>query len=245
MDDSRNEAGLLILFDIVDSTPRKSQYADSWLKQTQDLYHRAGSFSTTVVQILGTLRTTQINKPIGDSVLLFFPIELEKITSPELKKVLTEIDKFRAAIFETENLEKMGLKAVASVCKEIVLFRGADILGVDVDKAFRLEAFAGRSHIIVDEEFRRILHNENDGYEVVECKRILKGISKEATTFFALTNILNLEQTIPFMETGSKDSGIMLELFKSYINSKLVITQESHANKSGVISKENEDDWSK
>lgn len=215
---NNNICGLLILFDIIDSTKRKEEFRNDWLAHTQGLYDLVGSFSTDVGSLFGKRpRRKEVCKYIGDSVLLFFPTFENQITSAILKSVLDKIERFRAEVRDTEELSKMGLKAVTTVCNDVVLFQTTDILGIEIDMSFRLEAFAGASHILVNERFKEILGTGNDGYKLVPCQRNLKGIGER--TFFALTNIQLLEQTIPYLVAHSKESGVMLELFQCYIQS--------------------------
>ena len=111
--------------------------------------------------------------------------------------------------------------------------RVVDVVGRGIDFSFRLEKFAGATHIVINDMFLQGLKDsiqkdkEQDkplcdcfhkygGYEVIPCKRAMKGWSDPGGELFhILVNLETLEKEVT-LTPSVYDGGVFVELFNIY-----------------------------
>lgn len=171
----------------------------------------------------------------------------KKYTEKTSKLILDIIIKEYLA-FKSENkrknnskdLEDLEMKIVITYltniyCKGLKEEKGSvesdrnieEVLGRGIDFVFRIEKFAGTSHIMVNEMFYKTIKpilNSDNGYFCQEVERYLKGWPKDPQTFYMLSNkafLVDIEHNDKMISSpNDKDVNIeLIKLLTDYYNS--------------------------
>jgi hypothetical protein len=205
-------SGFLLLFDIKDSTIRKRQNGDMWYHQTKIMY---GLFNEFVENLCTETKLAKIVlKYSGDGLMTFLQVASEPQSPAETTAKLI-FDRATTFVIETiynefaKSLDSMRLKSVLSYAKAHEVPYGIagdkkDVIGNEIDLAFRLEKFADDTHFIVNDTFAQLLDKELQSYSTtgnsstfkfIACNKHVKGFDA-AQRFYALCNIENLCATV-------------------------------------------------
>ncbi len=222
-------SGFLILFDIKDSTIRKQQKKEMWYHHTKMIY---SLFDEFVKNLCNQLFLDEIViKYSGDGLMTFLK------TRPEQQQPLTEIAQQvfeQATTFVTDKiyggyaqaLDDMRFKSVFSYAQAYQVpydqndSTKQDVIGNEIDLAFRFEKFADDTHFIINEGLAKLLDKSLQSYSTqtrhiefrfISCEKLVKGFEKPQT-FYALCNIDHLRTTIENKKYSSSRDDITEEL---------------------------------
>lgn len=219
--------GFLILFDIKDSTVRKQRLQLKWYHQTELIYSLFSEF----VENLGIEAGLEklVLKYIGDGLMAFleFRPDQEKPLSDVTKMVFDMATQFvleKVYDDNAEALDNMRFKSVFSYVKAHPVSYSddrdskKDVIGNDIDLAFRLEKFADDTHFIINAAFAEQLGDKNQTYCVrknvfnfVRCAKKVKGF-EALQEFYALCDIHHLQNTVAYKEYSASREDITEEL---------------------------------
>ncbi|WP_440224964.1 hypothetical protein ACQQ2N_06910 [Dokdonella sp. MW10] len=211
--DSRS-AGLAILLDIIGSTRRK-QTQRNWQLHTECLYEAFSNFCKDVSASFESIGSP-IVKFVGDGLLAYFPLirassKVKGNVAPPssfYEQFVHRVIEFREMVHDSlgEKIGHVRLKAVVAFLNDIAVVGrdvddpdkcpGHDVLGRGIDFLFRLEKFAGSSHVILNAELARATTWASDSTQasrqaprLMRCERNMRGWEhKGPQDFFVLVS---------------------------------------------------------
>jgi class 3 adenylate cyclase len=156
---SGTHAGVVVLFDIMDSTRRKLDSYEGWALQTATVYRAFGRFTRDVARSLKGGEPSP--KLIGDGLMCFFPLaESHDVDLPESQafSILRRVVAFRREVHDGDDalLGGMRLRSVVTFLRGVRDVAGERI-NRGVDFTFRLEKFGDARSILVNTAFREAL----------------------------------------------------------------------------------------
>lgn len=148
------QAGVLVVFDIIDSTARKKRNATTWSIHTATVYAAFRRFTNDTARIF---KTTPSRKLVGDGLVAFFPLAEEHdrdLTEEDAAKVLRKVLAFRRSIHADPKgiLAGLRLKSVATYLRAVHAL-GDEFGNRGVDFSFRLEKYGSPESLVVNDAF--------------------------------------------------------------------------------------------
>lgn len=236
--------GYLFLIDIVDSTKRKIEYKTKWKNQTLAVYALFNDFLDNVSKDINhTSKDNIIVKSVGDACMAFIGMnhstgkeKNKKCDIADAFKIFKKFVSFREKIHSIDGLCELKLKLVMTYLTEISFVdisefypdtkkdkdngksdKKFDVMGRGIDFTFRLEKYAGKSHVVINKIlYDNIYELADEEWGFIKVLRNMKGWAKEQE-FYIVTNDTWLEElktlNIPF-DTDNVD----LDLLKHYIS---------------------------
>ncbi len=232
--------GYMFLIDLVHSTNRKIEYRTKWKSQTLAVFALFKDFLENIKnEINHSGGDKVILKSIGDACMAFIGIKHstgknnnKKCDVSDAYKIFKKFVSFREIVHGIEGLCEIRLKVVMTYLTEINYIdineyyndeendkdnSKNDVMGRGIDFTFRLEKYAGKSHIVIN----KILYDNIKGradkeWGFIKVVRNLKGWAKEQE-FYIVTRDTWLED-LKSINVPPNAENVDLDLLKYYIS---------------------------
>jgi len=227
----RTISGYFILIDIKNSVDKKKvdqfqwvQGVDQWIKSFQKVIYNLTADNNNLV-----LRNFKF---LGDSVMAFLQCPDRHPDQKTSKKILEKTYNFSTHTKVQSSIENSNLwRTVICYLHEVVQFEikgfssdlggtQTELIGPEMDMAFRLQKFADTSHIVVNNYFFKSVARELASLKLdpILCHKMIKGWNGSGEEIYALTNVQMIEKTINNNVANPNFMDINVELFQYYVD---------------------------
>lgn len=190
--------GYCILFDMEDSTAMKTLHAD-WKDRFVFFYEAFCSFVDRICR-QQNFSHEPILKFLGDAAMAYIPCNKDE--GSRSQAILGAVQEFRNFLASVHHVLGIRVRTVVTFLDHIQLVdipRGAcgtrDALGQGLDFTFRLEKFGSGDSICLNGMFREQLGPLGGdclrGYEMLPCRRLVKGWSAPQAFWLARPRIIS------------------------------------------------------